>query len=374
MARLARINGYADYCELGSILFPRQNSTTFVDIKFNFTEFCTSVGNAYGSVNYVMKELTNLNARLQLGEIDWDEFRDIENGKLAPPLGDLTFFGTTALNFCRACVKRDIAEYGFSYWHRLHQLPVMVCCPEHGEALFRFTCKRSRLHQSFPLPGDDLVQTNAREVTVPSLQPFWFDIAAVAEKLLGDRSEAFDSTTIREVLLDELRLKNLITATGRLRSVEFDTAFKRFHPHCPAKFNESTLESVETPKQLLRGLTDSAAALPFARVVLIQWLFGGWAAFKERCHWKSILGKPLETAAEKSDLGRMGNLPDETKLLAEYRLECVDYAIKNANPSRLDFLKTHYRCFRWLLHNDRIWLETQLPLPPRQVFQLPLFE
>lgn len=51
------------------------------------------------------------------------------------------------LRFCRQCLTRDIESYGETYWHRAHQLPGVLVCPEHGEAL-QFSCASSRPAQS----------------------------------------------------------------------------------------------------------------------------------------------------------------------------------------------------------------------------------
>lgn len=36
---------------------------------------------------------------------------------------------------CRHCIKEDIEEYGFPFWHLTHQLTGIVVCPEHHELL-----------------------------------------------------------------------------------------------------------------------------------------------------------------------------------------------------------------------------------------------
>lgn len=39
------------------------------------------------------------------------------------------------LRFCRVCREYDLAKYGETYWHRSHQLPGVLVCPEHGQQL-----------------------------------------------------------------------------------------------------------------------------------------------------------------------------------------------------------------------------------------------
>ena len=59
-----------------------------------------------------IRNLTNFCAQMQLGELDLTELQALESGRLKLRLGDLTFFGTTMLSFCRSCVTNDIAQYG----------------------------------------------------------------------------------------------------------------------------------------------------------------------------------------------------------------------------------------------------------------------
>lgn len=39
------------------------------------------------------------------------------------------------LRFCRTCANEEIKAQGEPYWHRSHQLPGVIVCPEHGEPL-----------------------------------------------------------------------------------------------------------------------------------------------------------------------------------------------------------------------------------------------
>lgn len=50
------------------------------------------------------------------------------------------------LNYCPCCVTQDIERYGESYWHRTHQIPGVLVCPQHGEQLIEYEIKRSYEH------------------------------------------------------------------------------------------------------------------------------------------------------------------------------------------------------------------------------------
>lgn len=39
------------------------------------------------------------------------------------------------LKFCPVCLEKDTQEYGEPYWHRIHQIPGILVCPNHGVIL-----------------------------------------------------------------------------------------------------------------------------------------------------------------------------------------------------------------------------------------------
>ena len=59
-----------------------------------------------------------------------------KGGEIHNRLGILTSkIVLNTLRFCPSCVVEDRRKYGETYWHRLHQLPGVIICPEHNEML-----------------------------------------------------------------------------------------------------------------------------------------------------------------------------------------------------------------------------------------------
>lgn len=59
------------------------------------------------------------------------------------------------IRYCPICKKEDELEYGESYWHLEHQLPLVYTCRKHGCELIRYKlAKRNQLNETFILPGD----------------------------------------------------------------------------------------------------------------------------------------------------------------------------------------------------------------------------
>lgn len=377
LARLARFNGYIDYCDLLDNLNPGRRTKSFIDGGLSLPLFSEATGNAYGTANEVIRRMTSLYAQALLGEFDFARVQTIETGKLILSIGDLTFLGKPVLRYCHSCAGDDIRRYGFSYWHRLHQLPVVLSCQKHNEPLRQFSCLRPRLHQYFPLPSDALVEGDASPSSLcDGLVAFQAEIAAMAGLLFAESALQFDPLRIRDVLLEQLRARGLLSAKRKLALLEFQAAFEQFLSQKQTACERGIFDVAEYSKQLLRGVIDLGQPLPFLRLILVHWLFGRWAAFKARYDWNSAFEVPFESIECLSFRGGIGpkcETPDDLAIRSGNRQVCMDYIVKCPSPSRLEFLKTHYRSFRWLLHRDRDWLDAQLPLLPKQGLQLELF-
>ncbi len=42
-----------------------------------------------------------------------------------------------SLCFCPLCMKQETEQFGEPYWHRLHQIPGVTCCPKHRVKLIQ---------------------------------------------------------------------------------------------------------------------------------------------------------------------------------------------------------------------------------------------
>lgn len=377
LARLAGFNGYIDYCDLLDNLNPGRRTKSFIDGELSLPLFSEATGNAYGTANEVIRRMTSLYAQAQLGEFDFARVQAIETGKLILSIGDLTFLGKPVLRYCYSCVGDDIRRYGFSYWHRVHQLPIVLSCQRHNELLRQFSCLRPRLHQYFPLPSDALIEGDASPNSLcDGLVAFQAEIAAMAEQLFAESALPSDSLRIRDVLLEQLRARGLLSAKRKFALLEFQVAFEQFLSQKQTACERRIFDVAKNSKQLLRGVIDPRQPLPFLRLILVHWLFGRWDAFKSRYDWNSVFAAPFESIEcldFRGDIGRKSGTPDDLAIRSSHRQVCMDYIVKCPCPSRLEFLKSHYRNFRWLLHRDRDWLDAQLPVLPKQSLQLELF-
>ena len=364
LTRLCQLNGIDDFRDLANYCFGSPPYASFIGAQVNFLSFCRHTDSAYGQASDVVQALTCVTAQYCLGEISRATFAAIQSGHATLSLRQLTFHDTTALRYCPLCAEADLARFGMAYWHRLHQLPVVRCCPEHGESLCLMPLKLAELHQSFPSPRE--ISLNRAETPAGRFQttPFWRDLAKTVSRAFGtpvsSGEEIIDAT-----LLAELRTRRLVTPEGVVRVKELQRQLT------PLLWGDESAEKEHTTRiflsRIARSVLKMERGVVLGRLLLIHWLFGTWESFEEKCNWMQVMGHCEILQKEKS----VAEVIDS--LRSYHRHACMQFMLDNPGCSRLMFLKSTYRSFRWLLHNDPAWLDNQLPFPLSQGEQLPLF-
>lgn len=362
LARTCRINGTMDFRCIATDLLDNRVSASFVDASVNLAEFSHRTKFLYGEPGVVLNHLTWLGAQAKTAELDAVTLRTFELGERQMELGRMTFDGPAVMGYCPVCRDCDELQYGMTYWRRLHQLSIVRYCPEHGEKIIKVSVKRGDLHQSFPLPGDISLAVDETSLGNAMEEEFWRRVANVVRDIFAD-NEALDTPFINQTFLDELQERKLLTSAGKLRATVFDTLSLM----TGVQHDNNSPTSSRFAKRLLRSLLDPCKGVVLGRAVFICWLFGTWALFKERCRWTAVFGGG-QCPSPKHKI----TLSDGHYMASHHRQVCSVFKNENPGGTRLDFTKSDYRSFRWLLHNDRAWLEQELPYPPRDIAQLQL--
>lgn len=367
LTRICRLNGMFDFRDFASRYFGIPVAASFVDARIDFPEFCRRTDEAYGEPCIVLDQLTALDAQVRIGELSSSFLAEMETGSRKLSLGEIAFHDATEFSYCSECRRQDISNYGFSYWHRQHQLPIVRFCAVHEIQLEQIKVKRMRLHQAFPMPSDfgphlrDFQQKGLIEA-----KDLWLGVAKMVRALF-DAKRQFDVATFEVTLLNELRARKLMTPAGAIRMEKIISYFS----DCFSEFGTSVqdTEGRKIVEQAIWSLINPASGIVFGRVVLLYSLFGNWKAFEEKCKWAEVFSarhKPVVTP--KSEIS---SVPE---LASFHRKVCVDYRYEHPGCTRFEFTKAKYRSFRWLLHNDKRWLDKQLPIPPVNMKQIELFE
>lgn len=366
LSRLCRINGISDFRKISSRYFGGISWASFIDAEIDFPEFCRRTDEVYGEPCIVLDQLTALGAQVRIGELSSSFLEEMEAGTRKLSLGELAFHDATEFSYCPECRLQDISTYGFSYWHRQHQLPIVRYCALHEVQLERIKFKRMRLHQAFPIPSE--IGPHLRDFQQKCLieaKDLWLGVAKMVCALF-DAKNQLDVATFEVTLLNELRVRKLMTPAGAIRMEEIISYFS----DCFTGFGTSVqdTEGRKIVEQAIWSLINPASGIVFGRVVLLYALFGNWKAFEEKCKWAEVF-----RVSQKPTVTPKGEISSVPELASFHRKVCVDYRYEHPGCTRFEFTKAKYRSFRWLLHNDKRWLDKQLPIPPVNMKQIELF-
>jgi len=105
------------------------------------------------------------------------------------------------------------------------------------------------------------------------------------------------------------------------------------------------------------------------RAVLVYLMYGSWGLFEEKCRWYFALHS---NPARNSTHPALGTGSDEL-VRQRCRETCIRFLEASPSHTRPCFIRSEYRCFRWLLHNDKAWLDSQLPINQIGPTQLDFF-
>ena len=281
-----------------------------------------------------------------------------------PSLGSLCRW-----KFCERCVESDIASYGVAYWHRCHQFALAPICTVHSMALKKYVVptavSRDQLllpHQLTKRPVTDFADTVA-----PHFE-FWQEFAQLCADAGSDQETTVAYDSAKRAIHSALLLKGIVGRNGKPSNHRFREAFKLgMQPLLVSRLPPKGYSDLKPLQTLIRWESGSAVDLEDLLMV-VYWLFGGWAAFRARCHWElhmqgggfgSVDPQPVIEAA----LGPRGR----------HRAICSNYFQGAELPSRAEFLQENPKSLRWLLEYDQRWLDNLLPLPVR-LRQLKLFD
>lgn len=359
LARLGRLNGMRDLREVAERCCGLQACSSFIDARLILPEFCERINNAYGEPDKLLEQLTTLGARRSIGEIDEAAWNSLVYGESSISVGELIFHGVMELRFCPSCREADIDREGIAYWHRMHQMPILRCCVVHGDRLKKAVIKRVALHQSFPLPGDFSGEAGV-DLPLAWSNSFEIELGKFSKALLTQQRPS--QGLLEQALLEGLRQQKILTSNGGLRTGDLSDLFIYLSHRSESPVGRSF-------RQVVRGIREPERGVAFGRALLLCALFGDWRIAEENCKWVEVLGRGDRNVVRDPHDFEMG----QPSMRERHREKCRAYIFNDLSYSRLGFTKQNYRSFRWLLHNDKVWLDNHLPVLERDMEQLALF-
>lgn len=369
-ARISWLNGYPSDQEACALLFGQTRLPRVGDIQVDLVRFCEVTRQAYGRPEDVSALATILPFFRRLGSFPAVETpQALTNGGGSPEMAQES--GLAALSngqahrwrWCARCKEEDEHHFGVAHWHRVHQLPGVLVCPDHGDSLWEVSMYHWVRQQRFVLPGSLPVSVEARSAWPGGRSAdLMMDLAQFARAVLEDFSAGHSTQSVRGAIIDGLMYRGLASRRGKVHVRAFVDAFRG---HYAGLGIGEADHGMISKRQLQRwgGMLDSQVHCYPALFILLlaKWLYGSWGMFRERCSWRAVIdataGDRLATSTStQSSQGRgMATCNDA------HRAVCLEFLRQYPEASRTEFRREHPRSCRWLATYDRDWLDSQLP-------------
>jgi Tn7-like transposition protein D/TniQ protein len=221
-------------------LFGAAHTRITIDLPGHLNRLATALPPGHG---YSVERLINEHTLLpfyapfmppeRFGRLRQDMAGDARGGFIHVQTGILNSkIRLESLRFCPRCVKEDRRRYGETYWHRLHQVPGVMVCPEHAVWLEQSS------QRPFQLVGRKMLAT-ANQV-VPVVRERFLDtqsrdhqahlrIARDVDWLLNHHLEPNRLDELKGRYLGALVNRHLATPTGIIRMRRLQAQFLDFH-------------------------------------------------------------------------------------------------------------------------------------------------
>lgn len=367
-ARIRLLNGIRNDRDACSVMFGSDDGMRVGDAPVDLDRFCNVTGFHYGNALDVARLTTVFGFLNRLGYLNSLELN--ECGSLGR--SDMCHAGLASLSngeahkwrWCPVCRSNELREYGAAYWHRVHQLQGVHVCTIHFRQLQEVVIPHRARQGHFFLPDNVLGSGKPTEAKCSekafNAQARLANLAAAA---LGDDTLSFDSRIFVETLLRALYERGLVSRSGNIRRELFCTEFRGYFYDLIGTDGYGGWLTDFALLRLARNVSDPGAQLDAAqRLMLIEWLWGSWALFRRQIEWQGIISYS-EFRDRNMYEPQEENLKNARKSIRDqHRQACANYLALNPEASRTDFWNTNPKACRWLLSNDKAWLNNKLPL------------
>jgi hypothetical protein len=288
------LSGGSSVFETCKTLFGSSEAGRHLHIPSHLDSFCELTRSVLGSPEEVVSTATIIPFYTQFRHprVASEILEKVRGARIAGVAQTLGVYAIGQHSFqqhkaCVECVLEDANEFGFSYWHRAHQLPCTLVCHKHGTLLFGVAVEhRHSRRESFIFPTVDFsdsadlveqrIRTNEHDL-LSRMAEISLEIARFKQPLGWDR----------------YRLKNTFLAMVRERNVWFGSTMldpNKLELDFRHHFRE-VLEIVELADAIQkRGMYTVWCLIegverpvhPEDWVIAIEWIFGSWSEFMAR--------------------------------------------------------------------------------------------
>lgn len=133
--------------------------------------------------------------------------------------------------FCPQCIREDMERYGELYWHRIHQIPGILICPEHKVPLHdsQIPVRGFNKHE-YRIASPDACRVNSNAPNYPDrVLEQLTNIAEVADFLLNYRFPNKPLEWFRKQYINRLKILGYANINGNVNQKELLTDFVDYY-------------------------------------------------------------------------------------------------------------------------------------------------
>jgi hypothetical protein len=189
------------------------------------------------------------------------------------------------LRFCHKCMETDLKVYGEYYWHRIHQVPGVIVCPEHGVFIQDSTVNLLKTNKHKFIAADDTncinrSSVNHSSIVTARLYELSKDIQWIFNNFKKVRCSSNFKNGLRNSYLYVLKNKGLATTNGRVYQAEFCNDFISFYQDSFLSIVQSSIGSNYEDSWVASILRKHRKAFhPLRHLLLIRYLIGSVDSF-----------------------------------------------------------------------------------------------
>jgi len=308
LAVTKRLNGIGKAEEISRTLFSNSSAALRHDFSPDLDVFCNKTGNAFGNPIEVAIKTSTLPYFLRFRpQTTHDKALGLMAGSTVEPLkfvlglppGPSGAF--LPLSYCNECLKEDIINYGYAYWHRKHQLPTVMVCPTHSTPLNYAKLRiNGRGRSGLFLPNDDEIQKYQSKQLIGSAKPILERLSTLSSMVLDQELSApYSANSLKATYLHGLKQQGLLSVSGRVRAKDF---VNRITKHYEAISNLPTFDRIVGSRfadGLLRLVRKPRVNFHTAsHLIMVDFLFGDWKLFNSVYLWEQQMDLPLENGTK----------------------------------------------------------------------------
>lgn len=284
----------------------------------------------------------------------WSGWPGRPSGLFGPRLGQVP--PPDRLQFCPKCAEADVRACGFGTWRRSHQLPGVLCCPDHGVDLQAGELEAEATRAPKPLTTSAV---DGIKVTSSIKSEVRASLARNSAWLLRNPGGPTPPVALREAVRVLLRAEGWMEPRGRVRA-DLREALERGLggiDDLDDRKRVGLLGTRATWQGWLGKLWEerpSIIAHPTRYLLLLAFLRHDAADFFR-------IAEDLSREEGLPPPPRKKKVPGSPETIASHRASFL--ALKQANPdaTRTELRLLGSRHYHYLLRGDRSWLMEQMP-------------